>query len=144
MYESEKQACMETTSVAGSLIRGTGYLCILIGILVGGWVFFKIVAFFKDPASFLQFQALLTEPIEAVANLQDKDAKVIIPTEPLAYLLVVILFGIVVRIGGLFLSTGARLLTGDNRPNANKANRQSRTANQPGNVEMTIKNSGID
>lgn len=114
MYEPQHDlGRVEPQPSSTSFVHILGYGCIAIGIVIGIWIFLKVYGFLADPGTFEQFSQLLTGPLENAANVQNNDARIIFPFEPFGYLLVVILFGIAVKIAGIFLTTGANLLDRD-------------------------------
>ncbi len=113
MNESRHHSEREEPFQPGMFTRGLGYVCVVIGIGMGVWLFFKVWGFIEEPALFQQFQQLITESLEAAVNTADGDVKVLIPFEPIGYLLLVIFIGIMIRIAGMFLGHGAKLLSRD-------------------------------
>ena len=125
----------------GALTRMVGFLCIAFGIVIGLWLFFKVTAFINDPASLEHFGRLLTEPVETIVNTPDKDIQTVIPTEAVGYFLLVLLFGITIKIAGVFLSAGAKLLDRDTQTCLNKLSKaQMNIVNKLDNIKTAIKN----
>lgn len=145
MYETQgDMGRIQEQPGSDSMLRGVGYGCIVIGVLIGLWIFFRVYGFIEEPSSFERYGQLLAEPLEVAANVEGKDANIVFPFEPFGYVLAVILLGIVVKIAGMFLSAGAKLLDRDTTAYMKKLSKaQTTICEQIETIQTNIKNRGV-
>lgn len=127
----------------GAFTRGLGYLCVVIGIVMGACLFFKVWGIIDEPAAFQAYEQLITESLEAAVNSAGGEGTVTIPFEPIGYLLLVIIIGILIRIATMFLSSGAKLVSCGNEITLKKMSKaQTPTNSTTAPTQASPRNSG--
>jgi len=97
-----------------------GFILVLIGSIIGLWVFFSAYSLFTDPQELLPFQELVSGELQAHSKLESNEADITVPPQFFSYIIPILLLMVCAGIAGMFVKGGVGLVYGSYQRFLNK------------------------